>query len=220
MDVSLQAESKQWMYIFEIVIKGIIIGILVSAPMGPIGMLCVQRTLSRGRWHGFVSGMGAMLSDVVYATITLAGMSVANDFLTANEKFLQLVGSIVLIFFGVAVYRKNPLKSWSPNVHNHDTRYIKDFLSSFFLTLSNFAIIFVFITLFARFQFNPMDYETKLIPLHIVSVAIGALIWWFFISTFVSKIRKHFNRRGIVLLNRIVGVLLILIGIIGVIYQL
>ncbi len=206
------------MHIFEIIIKGIIIGILVSAPMGPIGMLCIQRTLSRGRWHGFVSGLGAMVSDLVYASITLLGMSVVNDFLTANEIMLQLVGSIVLILFGIGVYRSNPLKGWNPNVQNGDTRYIKDFVSSFFLTLSNVAIIFVFITLFARFQFNPMEHGPSYILFYLASIAIGALAWWFFISTFVSKIRKHFNRQGIVLLNRIVGVLLTLIGIGGFLY--
>lgn len=206
------------MHIFEIVVKGIIIGILVSAPMGPIGMLCVQRTLSRGRWHGFVSGMGAMASDLVYASITLLGMSVVNDFLTANEKMLQLIGSIVLIFLGISVYRSNPLKGWNPDIQNGDTRYIKDFVSSFLLTLSNIAIIFVLITLFARFQFNPLDYGVSYIPIYLVSIATGALVWWFFLSTFVSKIRKHFNRQGIILLNRIVGILLTLIGIGGFLY--
>ncbi len=220
MNVSLQIKIKLWMHIFEILAKGIIIGILVSAPMGPIGILCIQRTLSRGRWHGFVSGVGAMTSDIVYATITLLGMSVVNDFLTANEKTLQIIGSIVLIFLGISVYRNNPFKGWNPDIQNTDTRYIKDFITSFFLTLSNITIIFVFITLFARFQFNPMDYGAIYIHVYIVSIAIGALLWWFFISTFVSKIRKHFNRRGIVLLNRIVGVLLTLIGFGGFIYLL
>lgn len=201
------------MHIFEIVVKGIIIGILVSAPMGPIGMLCVQRTLSRGRWHGFVSGMGAMTSDLLYATITFAGMSVVNDFLTANEKTLQLIGTIVLIFLGIGVYRNNPLKGWKPDIQNGDTRYIKDYISSFFLTLSNVGIVFVFITLFARFQFNPLDYGISYVPVYIASIVIGELSWWFFLSTFVSRIRKHFNRKGVVLLSRTVGVIITLIGI-------
>ena len=68
-----------------IVSKGIIIGVLVSAPMGPIGMLCIQRTLNKGRWHGFVTGLGAALSDVIYAALTCLGMGVVVNFVEANQ---------------------------------------------------------------------------------------------------------------------------------------
>ena len=76
-----------------IVSKGIIIGVLVSAPMGPIGMLCIQRTLNKGRWHGFVTGLGAALSDVIYAALTCLGMGVVVNFVEANQAPLQLIGS-------------------------------------------------------------------------------------------------------------------------------
>lgn len=220
MEVSLRVRYLDFfrMYVVEILVKGCVVGLLVSAPMGPIGMLVVQRTLNRGRWHGFVSGLGAMLSDMVYATVTLAGMSAANDFLTANEKLLQLIGSVVLILFGYGVFRNNPLKGWTPHLQAEDTRYIKDFATAFLLTLSNFAIIFVFITLFARFQFNSVEFGTGLLGLSIVSVGLGALVWWFFITSFVSKIRKHFNRRGIIVLSRVVGAILMLIGAAGMVW--
>jgi threonine/homoserine/homoserine lactone efflux protein len=201
----------------EIILKGIIIGILVSAPMGPIGILCVQRTLNRGRWHGFVTGLGAALSDLLYASVTLLGVSLITDFLEKNEVLLQVIGSAVLMVFGYAVYRTNPLKSLKPNEPEPETRYTKDFISSFFLTASNVIIIIVFITLYARFSFNPAD---EGLLGHIVSIAAivsGAVAWWFFITAFVSYLRKHFNRRGLVLLNRIIGIVLIVIGIVGVI---
>lgn len=70
--------------------KGIVIGVLVSAPMGPIGMLCIQRTLNKGRWHGFVTGLGAALSDVIYAALTCLGMGVVVNFVEANQAPLQL----------------------------------------------------------------------------------------------------------------------------------
>lgn len=85
---------------FETIAKGFLIGFLVSSPMGPINMLTIQRTLNRGWWHGFVTGLGAALSDFIYATITLIGLSLVSDFLTEYESGLQVLGSIVLIFFG------------------------------------------------------------------------------------------------------------------------
>ena len=95
---------------FETIVKGFIIGLLVSAPMGPVNMLCVQRTLNKGRWSGFITGLGALLSDLIYALITLLGMSLVEDFLKKNELLIQLTGSVVLIFFGYVVFRTNPLK--------------------------------------------------------------------------------------------------------------
>ncbi|MDR1742295.1 MAG: LysE family transporter [Dysgonamonadaceae bacterium] len=201
----------------EIVLKGIIIGVLVSAPMGPTGILCVQRTLNRGRWHGFVTGLGATLSDVLYASITLLGVSLITDFLEKNEVLLQVAGSAVLIVFGYAVYRTNPLKSLKPNEPLPETRYTKDFISSFFLTASNVIIIFVFFTLYARFSVNPSDGGLWGHIVSIAAIASGAVAWWFFITAFVSYLRKHFNRKGLVLLNRIIGIVLIAIGIVGVV---
>ena len=81
----------------ETIYKGFIIGIIVSAPMGPIGILCVQRTLNRGRLHGLVTGLGAMVSDLIYATITLIGMGIVDDLMKANELLLQFVGSIIIV---------------------------------------------------------------------------------------------------------------------------
>ena len=94
----------------ETIYKGIIIGIIVSAPMGPIGILCVQRTLNRGRMHGLATGLGAMVSDLIYASITLIGMGFVNDLLEANEQLLQYAGGLVIILFGIAIFLTNPLK--------------------------------------------------------------------------------------------------------------
>lgn len=200
---------------FEFIIKGFIIGILVSAPMGPIGILCVQRTLNRGRWHGFFTGLGAMMSDLIYAIIMLAGISIVEDFFSKNEIILQIAGSIVLILFGYKVFRTNPLKGWSPELKSNDTRYIKDFVTSFLLTLSNVAILIIFITLFARFHFNPLEYGASGIAISLVAIAGGALFWWFSLTLIISRLQKHFNRKGLILLNKSIGSILMLVGVLG-----
>ena len=200
----------------QFIFKGLIIGILVSAPMGPIGILCVQRTLNRGRWHGFFTGLGAMMSDLIYASIMLAGISIVDDFFTKNELILQVLGSIVLIIFGYRVFKSNPLKGWTPKFNNEGTRYVKDFVSSFLFTLSNFAILIVFITLFARFHYNPLELGMTGIVVSLASIAVGALSWWFALSLIVARLRKHFNRKGLIMLNRSIGAILIIIGLLGV----
>lgn len=199
----------------ETILKGFIIGIIVSAPMGPIGILCVQRTLNRGRMHGFITGLGAMVSDLIYATITLIGMGFVHNILEANEQLLQYIGSIVIVFFGIGIFFTNPLKILKPTTSAPETRYNQDFITAFFLTLSNVAIVFLFISLFARFNYSPLDTNWFTLAVGLISIGLGALAWWFFITTYVSKLKRFFNRQALKLFNRTVGTILIIVGVLG-----
>jgi arginine exporter protein ArgO len=98
--------------ILDLLLKGVAIGILVSAPMGPVGVLCVQRTLNKGRWFGFVTGIGACVSDFIYALITGLGMSFVMDFISNSHYryILQISASIILMIFGIYSFRSNPMK--------------------------------------------------------------------------------------------------------------
>ena len=200
----------------ETIYKGFIIGVIVSAPMGPIGILCVQRTLNRGRLHGLVTGLGAMVSDLIYASITLIGMGIVDDLLKANKPFLQFVGSIVIVFFGIALYATNPLKILNPTKSSGKMRHSQDFVTAFLLTLSNVAIVFLFISLFARFNYSPLDISWFAFAVGLASIGLGALAWWFFITTYVSKLKRYFNRRSLKFFNRIVGGILVTLGVIGI----
>lgn len=201
----------------ETIYKGFIIGVIVSAPMGPIGILCVQRTLNRGRMHGLVTGMGAMVSDLIYASITLIGMGFVHNILEANEQLLQYVGSLVIILFGIGIFFTNPLKILKPSTSAPETRYNHDFITAFFLTLSNVAIVFLFISLFARFNYSPLDTNWFTFSVGLISIGLGAIAWWFFITTYVSKLKKYFNRQSLKFFNRIVGSILILLGVLGIV---
>ena len=217
LDVSLRPNNHRFiagnvLFMLETIAKGFLIGFLVSSPMGPINMLTIQRTLNRGWWHGFVTGLGAVLSDFAYALVTLVGLSLVSDFLTTYESRLQVLGSIILILFGIGVFRTNPLKGWKPDIITGETRYMKDFISSFLLTLSNAAIILVFVGLFARFSFNPLIDGPVSVIAGMVSFLVAAMVWWFLLTTLVSHLRKHFNRRGLILLNRTIGILLMIVG--------
>lgn len=204
----------------EIIAKGFIIGILVSSPMGPINLLTIQRTLNRGRWHGFVSGLGAMLSDLTYTIFTLLGLSFVSQLLNEYELQLLLFGSVILILFGLVVFHSNPLKGWQPDVLLKESRYFKDFISSFLLTLSNASIILALIGLYTRFSFNPFSEGIKTLIIALFSFFIAALFWWFMLTTIVSRFRKKFKRKGLILLNRVVGSIFILIGLGGIILNL
>lgn len=193
-----------------------VIGILVSAPMGPIGILCIQRTLYKGRWHGFVTGLGAVLSDMLYAVLTCLGMGVVISFIEANQAPLQLVGSIVLAVFGYYIYKSNPVRSLQKQQEG-GTSFTQDFITAFLLTFSNVFIILLYIGLFARFGFVLPEHSVFVLAGGILCIGLGAILWWFMITYFVAKLKKRFNVRGLWMLNRAIGIIIISLSVIGII---
>lgn len=197
----------------DTIIKGIFIGLLVSAPMGPIGVLCIQRTLNEGRLHGFISGLGATLSDIVYAIISGLGISFVMDFVEENHYPLQIAGSLLLLIAGYYIYQSNPAKK----LFRQDEKtspYWKNLVSSFFINLTNIGILFFFIAMFARFNFIDPNNSSKNI-VGILSIGLGTVIWWLLISTVVDKVRSKFNPRGLKIFNNILGIILASIGVVG-----
>lgn len=196
--------------------KGLLIGILVSAPMGPVGMLCIQRTLSKGRWHGFITGLGATVSDILYSILTSLGMGVVVNFVEANQAPLQFGGSLVLSVFGFYIYQSNPVKNLCKQ-KERKLSFTQDFITAFLLTFSNVLIVLLYIGLFARFGFILPNHSPGMIIGGIACIGIGAVGWWLFITYIVSKLRKWFDVRGIWLMNRVVGSTIIVLSIIGII---
>ncbi len=204
----------------DLVVKGLIVGIMASAPMGPVGVLCIQRTLNKGKWYGFVTGVGAAFSDIVYALITGFGMSFVVEFIEdkTNMFYMQLVGSVLLFLFGVYTYRSNPGQAMRPASKNRGT-LIHNMVTGFLVTFSNPLIIFLFVALFARFTFVVPDHLFQQ-SLGYVSVFIGALIWWFMLTAGINKVRTRFDVKGIWVLNRIIGGVVMVASVAGVIITL
>ena len=196
------------------IIRGLAIGILVSAPLGPIGVLCIQRTLTKGRWSGFVTGLGASISDLGYAVLTGLGMSIVIDFIETNEYLIQILGSLVLAGFGAYLYRQNPAKNIKKQSANKNT-FTQDFVTAFFLTLSNPLILFLFIGLFARLNFFVPESTLYHYILGYISIIIGAVSWWFTITFFINKVRTRFNLRSLWLINRCIGGVIIIMSLVG-----
>ena len=200
--------------ILDILWKGFIIGVIVSAPLGPVGVLCIQRTLNKGRWYGFVTGIGASLSDIAYALLTGYGMSFVFDYVNKNIFYLQLFGSILLLIFGIYTFRSNPVQSIRP-VSTSKGSYFHNFITAFAVTLSNPLIIFLFVGLFARFAFVSEGVLVFEAVTGYLAIALGALTWWFGITFFVNKVRTQFNLRGIWILNRIIGGIVMVVSAFG-----
>lgn len=194
--------------------RGILIGILVSAPMGPIGMLCIQRTLSRGRWPAFFTGVGAGVSDLTYCLLAGLGLSFVTDFIETNQNLLQLLGSVVLLVYAGYLFGSNPSRSLNRTA-TQPMSYWKDFATGFLFTFSNPLILFLIIGLFARFSFLAPEFCSYHYVAGYLSIFIGAVLWWFGVTWFVNKVRGHFNLRSMWLVNRILAAIIVVMGAIG-----
>lgn len=204
--------------ILEIVVKGMIIGIVASAPMGPVGVLCIQRTLNKGRAYGFVTGTGAALSDILYALLTGYGLSFIYDIISNQSTlfWLQIIGASIMFIFGLHTFRTNPMKN-TRNVSRNKSSLLQNGITGFFITLSNPTIILLFLGLFTPLNFMLPEQPFFMQCIGYLSIFGGAMLWWFFITYVVSKLRVRFDVRGIRVINRVIGVAVMLGSLIGII---
>ena len=177
------------------IIHGLAIGVIVSAPMGPTGMLCIQRTLNKGRAAGFFTGVGAALSDLLYCFLAGVSISIIIDFINLYKTQFENLGCIAMIGFGIYIARKNPSKS---------------------LVFPGFTLgAYFIIGLYAQFNFPTPQFTLYHYIAGFLAILVGALIWWFVITYLVNKVRTHFNLRSIWIINVIIGVVICVISLIA-----
>lgn len=214
----------EWMREVDVIdefLKGIIIGIIVSAPMGPVGILTVQRTLNKGRWEGFATGVGASASDFLYAIITGYGMSFVVDIIEnpAIALIIKIVGSVLLFAFGAYTFRSIPNNNVKDDIPTPTEKNdLKSYaISGFAVTISNPLIIFMFLALFGQFTFILVD---NIIPQIVGYLAIigGALAWWLCLTWLVDKVRAKFNNKVLWWINRVIGIIVMVVSGIMIVY--
>lgn len=182
--------------------------------MGPVGILCIQRTLNSGRNSGFFTGVGAAASDLFYCLLVGLGISLVTDFIADHVNVLQIIGSIILIMYAIYMIMHNPVSQIKENLDQRDD-YLRDMVTGFLFTLSNPLIMFLIIPLFARFSFPLPEYKFYHIIIGYAFIVAGALLWWAVITFFVDKVRSHFNIRSMWLINRIIGSIILILSLYG-----
>lgn len=188
-------------------LKGIIIGIVASAPMGPVGVLCIRRTIKKGRAYGIATGIGAAFSDIIYALLTAFGMSLITTVSTPETVFwMKLIGCVMLCAFGIYMYRTGPRAKVRPE-SNTKGSLLRNCVTSFFITLCNPGIIFLFLALFnivAPFAASGDWIETSV---GYGSIMVGAMLWWLGLTSVINKMSSSFGEKGIRRINRTIGIL-------------
>ncbi len=191
-------------------LKGIIIGLAVSVPLGPIGILIIQRTVNKNRISGFLSGMGASVSDAIYAVVAGFSLTYIIDFIRIHQLAFQVVGAAMVLFLGIHIFFKDPVTDLR-KYRRKGSSYFQDFLSTFLITFPNPMVVFIFLAVFASsgvvFQ---MDNPTQAISM-VGGVFVGANSWWLVLTGLVSLFRHKFNLRVLWWFNKIAGVIIVII---------
>lgn len=194
------------------IVKGFIIGICASAPLGPIGILVVQKTLSNGRKAGFVTGMGACLVDTIFAVVALFALSLAQEMMDRHKEVILIAGGIIVAVLGWMMSKSDPVKKMKDKASK--ILSIKDFSQALIMGLSNPGAIIVIFGLFAFFGIGTSpDYNVWDMVAIIIAVFSGGTTWWFSITAMLNHFRKRFKIRTILWINRITGIIVIIIGI-------
>jgi threonine/homoserine/homoserine lactone efflux protein len=192
-------------------LKGISVGFLASVPLGPIGVLCIQRTLSRGKMVGFVSGLGAAFSDTIYAIIAGFSLSFVLNIIESQMLWFQLAGAVILLFMGIRIFLSNPA-SQLRRQKSKNTALLQDFASTFLITITNPLAIFLFI---AAFSFVGSEKQLSSQLLLVGGVFIGASAWWLTLTMLVGLFRHKINLRRLYWINKIAGSSIVVLVIIA-----
>ena len=200
--------------IFEIILKGMAIGFMAAAPTGPSGVLVIQRTLNKGRWKGFLTGLGVSISDAVYIFITMMCLSLVLGYLEdpGIALIVKLAGCALLLVFGITTVRNNPLAKSKEIVVKKES--LGQFtLTGFLVAIVNPLVVFFYMGLFAFFSLPVDEFSTALKMRTYIFTVMGDVCWWFTLSYLINKLRNRFDLRGLWLINRVLGTILIVAAV-------
>lgn len=191
-------------------------GLLVSIPPGPVGALCIKRTISRGIKSGVITGIGAASADTLYAIIAGLGVGFVINFIEQERYWIQLGGAAIILIIAIKLFYTNPAVEFRNN-RSRKSNLFEEYLSVFFITLSNPLVIFIFIALFAGFNLleGPNRFLSTLFL--IGGVFSGAMLWWFSLSVLVDRFRNRIRLKNIWWLNRILGIIVFGCGVLALI---
>jgi threonine/homoserine/homoserine lactone efflux protein len=185
---------------FELLLRGAIAGLAISAPVGPVNVLCVSRTIRRGPRAGLISGLGAATADTIFGAIAGFSISVVIGLLIRNEFWIRLVGGILLIGIGTHYYFKRAVAPRREPVGSAHSEYVTALL----LNLTNPTTILSFLAVLAGLGMRHHR-EWWLTLLVVAGIFLGAMIWWSAIALLANRFRESFNQRAMLRMNQIAG---------------
>ena len=190
-------------------LKGIIIGFAMAVPIGPIGIMCIRKTLTEGRMHGLIIGLGAATADLLYGSVAAFGLTVISNTLLTQRIWIRLIGGALLLFLGVRTFLAHPP---DPKFQIQNAGQLRSYFTTVFLTLTNPLTIFAFIAVFAALGLgNGLSLFSS--STLVAGVFAGSFLWFFSLSSGATLFRKKLDVIGLRWVNKIAGILIIISGV-------
>ncbi|MBD1914120.1 MULTISPECIES: LysE family transporter [unclassified Leptolyngbya] len=193
-------------------LRGFVIGFSIAVPVGPIGLLCIQRTLARGQIAGLLSGLGAATADAIYGAIAAFGLTIISAILMQQVFWFRLVGGIFLIYLGVCTFRSKPAEQ---AVSAQGDTLWRVYGSTLVLTLTNPATILSFVAVFAGLGLATAAGDRTTALVLVFGVFLGSALWWLLLSSGVSLFKTRLTARHLQWLNRGSGIIITAFGIVA-----
>ncbi len=194
----------------DFLLKGSILGFSIAAPVGPIGVLCIRKTLQFGRLSGLFSGLGAAFADSIYAIMAAFGLTIISNFLLAGQFWFRLIGGIFLLYLGWKTFVTKPA---SETKHVSHTTLLNDFISTFFLTITNPMTILSFLAVFAGLGLSNVNGDYFQAGALVLGVFLGSAAWWLLLSEGITLFRKKVSQKVMTWINRIAGLIILAFGV-------
>lgn len=196
-------------------LKAIVVGVAASAPVGPIAIMVIQRTLCKGFKPGFVTSLGATVVDTIYAAVAIFALAFVQDFIEGNSIPIFIGGGIIVVVLGFSMALSNPFRKVKDEEKGPGDSDIspKDFLSACALGLSNpgaIAVMFALMAFFGIAENKPGDWS--FFPV-ILGIAGGSIGYWLVVTWALNKFRRQFNMRTLIWINRITGAIVVVLGV-------
>lgn len=196
------------------IIKALVLGFCVSVPFGPVAILVIQNTVSKGRRSGFVTGLGATVVDSTWATVCVFAIGMARHLLDVYGTQVQAVGGVILIPIGVMMALANPFRTLDRKEHHLQDRVSpKDFIKSLTMGYSNPGAILIMFALFTALGINVSPADGYKVVFIIVAVAAGSISYWALFSGILSRLRRAFKPAVVLWINRTTGVAVVVFGL-------
>lgn len=197
----------------SIFFKGFGIGFGIAAAVGPISLLCIRSTLTKGQIAGLAVGLGAAFADAVYGLIAAFGLTFVSDLLLAHQSLLRLFGGLFLLYLGLkAFFKKSNLKEATLERKG----LLNTVIGTFFLTMANPLTIIMFLAIFNNLGFDHEHTNYIAASLLVTGVFIGAIIWWIILTSFLKLFHARMNQRVLHIINMCSGILIATFGILSI----
>ncbi|WJE53644.1 LysE family transporter [Bacillus cereus] len=196
--------------IFELFIKGIIIGISIAAPVGPIGVLCIRRTLEYGKFIGFISGLGAATADGLYGMIAGLGLTFVTNFLVKQQGWIHFIGGVFLLYLGLKIFISKPSKT---SAKANGNTVFRAYASTFFLTITNPVTTLSFLAIFSGLGISNPNDDTMTELAVVLGVFLGSTLWWLTLSSVTGILKNRIKNFPFNIVNRVSGLIILMFGL-------